>query len=91
MNSETKEIKETKRQIEVELNYLEDAAIRAVELLSVLENKLERVMMPITEGTDEDTDEYKKVCDIAHNIRISKDKIMSTNEKLSDIINRIEL
>ena len=88
MNSETKE---TKRQIEVELNYLEDAAIRAVELLSVLENKLERVMMPITEGTDEDTDEYKKVCDIAHSMRISKDKIMSTNEKLSDIINRIEL
>ncbi|KKL05898.1 hypothetical protein LCGC14_2601460 [marine sediment metagenome] len=89
MNSETKE---TKRQIEVELNHLEDAAIRAVELLSDLENKLERVMMPITEGTDdEDTEKYKEVCDIAHSMRLSKDKIMSTNERLSDIINRIEL
>ncbi len=86
------ETKETKRQIDVELKHLENVADKAIEISSDLEIKLKRIMMPINEGTDdEDTSEYKEVCDIAHSIRVLKDKILNSNERFYNIINRIEL
>ena len=84
--------KEEERQIDVELKHFGHVTDKATELSSDLENKLKRIMMPIEESSvKEDISEYKKVCDIAHDIRILKDRIICTNERLSDIINRIEL
>ncbi len=83
--------KKEERQIDVELKHFGLVTDRATELLSELENKLKRIMMPIEDIEDRDTSEYKKVCDIAHDIRLLKDRIIYTNERLSGIINRIEL
>ena len=80
------------KQIDVELNFLDKAIARSAELSVDLEDKLKRVSSEFSsKPDDEDKNVVKALCDVATTIRNLKDRVVTVNERLFEMIDKIEL